>query len=114
MPRYPKRPCRYPGCPNLCDNGHVYCEIHDKSYSSDAMRGGAAARGYDRKWQRAREIYLRKHPLCVGCLKEGRYTASTVVDHIRPHRGDQMLFWDESNWQPLCKACHDKKTGSGL
>jgi 5-methylcytosine-specific restriction endonuclease McrA len=24
------------------------------------------------------------------------------------------LFWDEQNWQPLCKRCHDHKTGSGL
>ena len=34
----------------------------------------------------------------------------TVVDHIRPHRGDPVLFWDEKNWQSLCKSCHDKKT----
>lgn len=20
------------------------------------------------------------------------------------------MFWDKSNWQPLCKKCHDKKT----
>jgi 5-methylcytosine-specific restriction protein A len=34
-----------------------------------------------------------------------------VVDHIVPHRGREQLFWDESNWQALCKACHDRKTG---
>lgn len=33
-----------------------------------------------------------------------------VVDHIVPHRGDEKLFWDESNWQALCKRCHDSKT----
>lgn len=32
---------------------------------------------------------------------------ATVVDHIVPHRGDPVLFWDERNWQPLCKRCHD-------
>ena len=37
-----------------------------------------------------------------------------VIDHIIPHRGDPILFWDRSNWQPLCKDCHDHKTGSGL
>ena len=37
----------------------------------------------------------------------------TVVDHIVPHRGDARLFWDEDNWQPLCKSCHDRKTGGG-
>lgn len=33
-----------------------------------------------------------------------------VVDHIVPHRGDGKLFWDEGNWQALCKNCHDSKT----
>ena len=37
-----------------------------------------------------------------------------LLDHIIPHRGDQKLFWDEGNWQALCKACHDRKTGRGL
>ncbi|MGM9590559.1 MAG: HNH endonuclease signature motif containing protein, partial [Faecousia sp.] len=44
----------------------------------------------------------------------GRLTPATVVDHIIPHRGDRKLFWDESNWQPLCKDCHNRKTGTGL
>ena len=35
---------------------------------------------------------------------------ATVVDHIKPHRGDQKLFWDRSNWQPLCEHHHNVKT----
>lgn len=54
--------------------------------------------------------YLEAHPLCVQCAKQGKYVRATVVDHIIPHRGDQKLFWDQNNWQPLCKSCHDKKT----
>ena len=112
MPKAPKRPCRHPGCPNLCDKG-VYCLQH-MEFSSDRMRGGADARGYNAEWRRARKAFLQKHPLCVQCLKEGFITPATVVDHIIPHRGDGKLFWDENNWQPLCKDCHDQKTGSGL
>ena len=33
-----------------------------------------------------------------------------ALDHIIPHRGDETLMWSESNWQALCKPCHDKKT----
>lgn len=33
-----------------------------------------------------------------------------VVDHIVPHKGDLSLFWSRSNWQSLCKRCHDIKT----
>ena len=70
----------------------------------------AASRGYGPAWRRARKQYLEAHPLCVECMKEGRYVKATVVDHIVPHRGDQKLFWDQSNWQALCKSCHDRKT----
>ena len=112
MPRTPMRPCRHPGCPNLCDKG-VYCLQH-MEFSSDRMRGGADARGYNAEWRRARKAFLQKHPLCSECRKVGKLTPATVVDHIIPHRGDRKLFWDENNWQPLCKSCHDQKTGSGL
>ena len=112
MPKAPKRPCRYPGCPNLCDKG-VYCSQH-MQFSSDRMRGGAESRGYDARWRKARTAFLQRNPLCNECMKRGRITPATVVDHIIPHRGDRKLFWDEQNWQPLCKSCHDRKTGSGL
>ena len=108
MPRKPKRPCRHPGCPNLSDG--VYCENHRGQYS----RESAVARGYDSRWQKARARFLKRNPLCVSCLGVKKLTPATVVDHMLPHRGDRRLFWDEANWQPLCKACHDKKTGSGL
>lgn len=64
-------------------------------------------RGYGSRWQKARHYFLLKHSLCVYCEKQGRTTAATVVDHIKPHKGDMELFWDSSNWQPLCKMCHD-------
>lgn len=67
----------------------------------------STARGYGYRWQQARERFLAEHPLCVMCSREGRVTAATVVDHVVPHRGDERLFWDRSNWQPLCKAHHD-------
>jgi 5-methylcytosine-specific restriction protein A len=37
---------------------------------------------------------------------------ATVVDHIIPHNGDMVRFWDQDNWQPLCKQCHDIKTAT--
>lgn len=67
----------------------------------------SAQRGYGGKWRKAREAYLKKHPLCVYCKRQGHTTVATVVDHIKPHRGDSKLFWDRTNWQPLCKQCHD-------
>lgn len=68
----------------------------------------AAQRGYGYRWQKARLTFLREHPLCAMCQRRGKVTPSTVVDHIVPHRGDQAKFWDTSNWQALCKPCHDR------
>jgi 5-methylcytosine-specific restriction protein A len=42
------------------------------------------------------------------CLARGRTTAATVVDHKIPHKGDQVLFWDQANWQSLCADDHDR------
>jgi 5-methylcytosine-specific restriction enzyme A len=76
----------------------------------DRQRPSAARRGYGPRWRRARAAYLARHPLCVRCKAVGRLAPAAVVDHVVPHRGDQRLFWDTSNWQGLCKPCHDAKT----
>lgn len=76
----------------------------------DRERPSAARRGYGSRWRRARAAFLAQHPLCAACRVRGRVVAATVVDHVTPHRGDQRLFWDESNWTPACKPCHDAKT----
>ena len=76
----------------------------------DRQRPSAARRGYGRRWRKARAAFLACHPLCAACRAQGRVVPATVVDHVVPHRGDQKLFWDESNWEPFCKPCHDAKT----
>nr|WP_243256973.1 HNH endonuclease signature motif containing protein [Rhizobium skierniewicense] len=43
----------------------------------------------------------------VGCGRIDGNTSRLVADHKIPHRGDEALFWDESNLQCLCKPCHD-------
>lgn len=76
---------------------------------SSSWRAGKTTdeRGYNWKWRKARERFLSERPLCVMCQSENRIEPATVVDHITPHRGDEALFWDESNWQSLCKRHHD-------
>lgn len=70
-------------------------------------RATASERGYGTAWIKARKGYLRSHPHCVMCAKQGQQVVATVVDHIKRHGGDQALFWDKANWQPLCQAHHD-------
>lgn len=108
MPRRPKVPCRHPGCPELVEPGSLYCAKHLPLHPEVTRPAGK--RGYTRQWQKISRQYLQTYPLCAECMRQGRYTKATVVDHITPHRGDPRLFWDEANWQPMCKACHDGKT----
>ena len=109
MPRTPDHPCAQQGCPRLIPKGKKYCTEHAALHPEEVR--SAAGRGYGSAWQKARKQYLEAHPLCVECMKEGRYVKATDVDHIVPHRGDQKLFWDRSNWQALCHRCHSRKTG---
>ena len=110
MPKYPDHPCSHPGCPRLVGTGQKYCEEH-KDLHPEEVRS-ANERGYGRAWQKARKIFLKSHPLCEECMKNGRYVKATDVDHVIPHRGDPVLFWDRDNWRALCHSCHSRKTAA--
>jgi 5-methylcytosine-specific restriction protein A len=86
---------------------------YNSGNSYEQGRQSSHARGYNKRWAKARLGYLAKHPVCVECERQGIVTAATEVDHIVPHRGDWYLFWDSANWQALCKSCHSKKTAGG-
>lgn len=79
--------------------------------SSESWREGktTAERGYGGRWQRESKRFLFKNPLCACCEKRGAIKSAALVDHIEPHRGDPVLFWDETNWQGLCKSCHSSE-----
>lgn len=62
-------------------------------------------------WRKLREKVLKERPLCEQCRREGRITPAKVVDHIIPIvKGGAPL--DESNLQPLCHKCHNKKSAT--
>lgn len=110
MPQRPPRICNAPGCSTATTAGYCLPCSAKRGRRREANRPSAAARGYGGRWRQAREGYLRRHPLCLPCSEQGRTEPATVVDHIIDHKGDRALFWDSSNWQPLCKRCHDRKT----
>lgn len=56
----------------------------------------------DKLWLKTRAKFLSRNKVCNFCGGK-----ATVVDHIKPHRGNYALFINERNWQPLCKLCHD-------
>jgi len=108
----PRRPCMATGCPNLVKFGR--CEKHakQKDRQSTSQRNNEYKWMYGRKWQKARAFYLRRHPVCAECAKYNRAVPATDVDHIEPHLGDRAKFWDQANWQALCRGCHSSKTAT--
>ncbi|KPA99968.1 HNH endonuclease signature motif containing protein [Ahrensia marina] len=102
MPMKPPRIC---GCGfAIAANTECPCEARkskERKARADRKRPSSSKRGYDSTWQKDRAIYLKSNPTCRRCGEP-----ATVVDHIIPHKGNQKLFKDRSNWQPLCTNCH--------
>lgn len=71
------------------------------------QRESSTKRGYGASWRRARDRYLKEHPMCVYHQRIGQGVPASVVDHIIPHKQDKLLFWDVDNWQALCASCHN-------
>ena len=85
MPRKPKHPCGYPGCPELTDR--QYCPAHQKLVTSRYNRHGRTPemkKRYNGAWPAIRRRFIAAHPLCEMCLREGRATAAEEVHHIVP------------------------------
>jgi len=75
----------------------------------------AEARRWRCSWayQRFRRELLRSEPLCRECARQGRTRQADELDHVRPLRHANLhLFWEMSNLQPLCAACHRAKSDS--
>ena len=112
MPKAKRHPCNYGPCTALTHEAR--CTKHTVNRNNRTEEGHKRKRLYNTTaWRVARKGFIGVNPLCVACKAEGQYRLSNVVDHITPHRGDESIFWDEDNWQALCKRCHDIKTGRG-
>ena len=76
-------------------------------------RKSAAARGYGPEWRKQREqIMKRDRWLCQPCLRAGRTTPATQVDHKIPKAEGGTDY--EENLEAICDQkpfrCHSRKT----
>ena len=105
MPFAPPRLC---ACGKIVPSGEQCACQRDRTRARnkrhDRRRGSASERGYNHEWRKARTAFLAEFPWCVMCMSK-----ATVVDHIRPHKGNDLLFWERTNWQPLCARCHNRR-----
>lgn len=108
--------CGWPGCSNLVLEGY-YCPKHkaiadqrkkDRKIFTGTKRdrSGSYHQLYNSvKWRKISKEFLAKYNVCVICGAK-----ATIADHITPHRGNEDLFYDTNNLQPMCWSCHTRKT----
>lgn len=109
LPRKPKTPCRYRGCPNLCEPGDLYCEQHKQKANQEYEkynRGYKSSERYGYSWRKIRDGYIKAHPLCEVCAKDGFMTPATLVHHKTPI--DEGGTHEVNNLMSLCNSCHNK------
>ena len=109
MPRKPRHPCSFPGCPKRVEYGERFCEEHQRQENrryEKYQRDPETKKRYNASWRHIRDAYAAAHPLCEMCLKEGRYTATEHVHHIKPLK--EGGTHDQENLMALCKSCHSK------
>lgn len=124
MTKEPRHCCAHRGCTEWATHGS-YCQKHyeqflerqkeKKKKKFQTWQEYKKQTGYERppeqklynckRWRKTSQLYLIQHPVCEIC---GR--PATDVDHIVPHKGDERLFWLITNFQALCRDCHNKKT----
>lgn len=79
MPWKPKKPCSYPGCPELTDGR--YCEKHQKQENARYEkydRDPAVLRRYGRAWKRIRDSYVKTHPSAIRTESLCRWMRSII------------------------------------
>lgn len=78
----------------------------NNSSSNFKFNGRAAIdRMYDREWELYSRLFLQINPTCYACGNK-----SQVVDHLTPHKGDEVLFKKTDNHIQLCVKCHNTVT----
>lgn len=114
MPTRPQRVCRM--CPAIA-KANGLCEGHQaQAGASERARANSNARGYNDRWRKYSKARLKTHRLCEVpddapyATHAGRPALASLTDHIVPHKGDSVLFWDVNNHRSSCDSCHSRKT----
>ena len=97
------RPCLECGTPTR----KTRCPQHTSQLNRE--RGSSTQRGYGSRWQRIRNAYIARHPLCEWPLCN---EPAIDVDHVRPQRAGGTH--ERTNLQSLCRPHHAQKTQADM
>lgn len=109
----PLKYCSHAGCGNLVLFNQRYCERHAKDRYVPQERQRATQPYFKLyhsiRWRETSKAYRAANSLCEECLKHGKQSLATSVDHIQALK-DGGNPWDYGNLQSLCARCHNNKT----
>lgn len=104
----PSRPAHH--CPRCTEPHGSECPKRKSGWQgNEERRGSRHARGYGNAWDKLRiRILTRDKYLCQACIRQGRSTVASQVDHIKPK--SQGGTDDPGNLAAICHPCHKVKT----
>jgi 5-methylcytosine-specific restriction enzyme A len=115
MPSAPPKQCRHPSCPGYAVH-RGFCPAHQRVVKAQYREYNQTRRDpltmewhNSHRYKAERDGFLRENPLCAKCFEHGACVPAAVLDHVKPHGGDPLLFWNQKNWQALCTRCHGRK-----
>ena len=122
MPSRALKICKDRDCNLLTNDKTGYCPGHihlveelKKQYwrKYDQCRESSRKRGYDSTWDKLRNQFLMKNPLCHDCLLKGTITPANEVHHVKKLREHPELRLVSDNLMSLCRSCHCRRTAKG-
>lgn len=108
----PVTKCSMLGCRNERTRYSANCIEHGgKQVPFTSEERKQAGKNYHTSfWKGTRSTQLSMHPLCAGCLAEGKIEQAVVVDHVFPWRQINEHAFHHNLFQSLCYAHHTHKT----
>lgn len=81
-------------------------EVGQRAYNTTrAEKNPGTSWYYTDDWKKLRSSHRKREPRCRTCGGPGQ-----ITDHVIEHRGNRELFFNPTNLQTLCRACHNTKT----
>lgn len=94
--------CRHFGC--TTPTTASYCDTHNKQARTTEPLYKT------HRWSMLKKRFKEEVILCASGALQGRPVVATDIDHIIPHKGMPLRFFDETNLQYLSVRAHSEKT----